>query len=295
MSHKQVRFSIIIPTYSRHKELLFCLQSLTRLDYPRDKYEVVVVDDGSETPPDDIVAAFRERLNVTLLTQSNAGPATARNVGALTARAEFLAFTDDDCAPASNWLRSFAARFEQTPKCAIGGQTLNILQNNPYSSASQLLIDYLYSYYNVDAEQAQFLTSNNFALPADRFHAIGGFDTTFPRAAGEDREFCARWKHHGYRLIYAPEVKVFHAHRLKLNTFWRQHFNYGRAAFYFHRKCAQSRLERVKLEPPRFYLNLLRYPFLRARESRSVLLALLLILSQFSNAMGFMWEKVVRS
>jgi hypothetical protein len=53
-----------------------------------------------------------------------------------------------------------------------------------------MLIDYLYTYYNADPYRAQFFTSNNRVLSTDRFRQIGGFDTAFPRAAGEDRELC---------------------------------------------------------------------------------------------------------
>ena len=51
----------------------------------------------------------------------------------------------------------------------IGGRTVNALPGNPYSTASQLLIDYLYSYYNADSGQARFFTSNNLAVAAERF------------------------------------------------------------------------------------------------------------------------------
>src|SRR5688572_17617375 len=111
MEPRQPIFSIIIPTRNRSGHLAACLKSLARLDYPCDRFEVIVVDDGSETPVDGVVAAIRERIDVSLATQAHAGPATARNRGAAGAKGEFLAFTDDDCAPASDWLQRLAARF----------------------------------------------------------------------------------------------------------------------------------------------------------------------------------------
>ena len=91
-------------------------------------------------------------------------------------------------------------RFAEAPDDTIEGQTLNVLSDNPYSTTSQLLIDYLYACYNADHNQTRFFASNNLALPARRFHAIGGFDTTFLRARGEDRDLCDRWVYHGYRM-----------------------------------------------------------------------------------------------
>lgn len=224
MVQEQPFFSVIIPTFNRLEQLDICLQSFKILDYPRDRFEVIVVDDGSEMPIEPVVAPFRAQFALTLFTQPNAGPARARNTGAARARGKFLVFTDDDCAPVSDWLKTLTARFAKAPDCLIGGRTLNALPSNLYSTASQVLIDYLYMYYNIRSSRSSFFASNNLALPADRFHALGGFDTTFPLAAGEDREFCDRWLHHGYEMIYAPEALVYYAHKLTLPKFWRQHF-----------------------------------------------------------------------
>lgn len=292
MSQRQPFFSIIVPTYGRPGQLYACLQSLARLDYPAHDFEVIVVDDGSKTPPESVVASFRAQLNITLLTQPHAGPATVRNIGARHAKGEFLAFTDDDCAPAPDWLQTLAARFATASDCMIGGRILNALPNNPYSTASQLLIDYLYEYYNTDSKQVRFFASNNLATPVDGFHAVGGFDTTFPLAAAEDRDLCDRWLSRGYRMAYAPEVRVYHAHALTIRRFWRQHFNYGRGAFCFHRARSQRGQGRIRLEPLSFYLNLLSYPFSHASARQGSLLTLLLAVSQGANAMGFFWELV---
>jgi len=46
----------------------------------------------------------------------------------------------------------------------------------------------------------------------------------------DSESICDRWPYHGYPMLYAPEVQVYHAHSLTLPKFWRQHFNYGRGA-----------------------------------------------------------------
>jgi glycosyltransferase involved in cell wall biosynthesis len=286
-------FSIVVPTYDRPRELARCLASLVRLDYPRDRFEVIVVDDGNPTPPGAAVDPFRADLDVTVLGQSHAGPAAARNRGAAQARGRFLAFTDDDCTPAPDWLRTLAARFAKAPDVAIGGRTRNAVPANPYSAASQLLVAYLYDYYNADPDRARFVASNNLAVPTDRFRAVGGFDPSPPRAAGEDREFCDRWLCHGSRLVYAPEVLVDHAHVLTFRTFCRQHFSYGRGAFYFRRLRGRRSAAGIELEPPSFYLDLPKYPFSRARPLQAPRLAALLLVSQAANAAGFAWERLV--
>jgi glycosyltransferase involved in cell wall biosynthesis len=291
MGQKPPLFSVVIPTYGRPRQLTACLQSLARLDDSRGVFEVIVVDDGSETPPQAAIAAVGARLDVALLQQSHAGPAAARNAGALKARGAFLAFTDDDCQPAPDWLRTLARRLAEDPECMIGGRAINALPGNPYSTASQLLIDYLYSYYNADPGQARFFTSNNLAVAAERFRSVGGFDTSFPRAAAEDREFCDRWLSRGYRLLYAPEAVVHHAHALTFRSFLRQHFAYGRGAFFFHQIRSRRGADHVKVESLAFYRNLLRYPLSQGGGALAVGLAWLLACAQAANAAGFFWER----
>ena len=137
MTDPTPRFSIVIPTYDRPRPLSACLEAMSGLEYPRDRFEVIVVDDGSPEPPEAAAAPFRDRLDLTLLRLPHAGPATARNAGASRARGEYLAFTDDDCAPDPGWLHALAARFAAEPGGLLGGRTINRLPENPYSSASR--------------------------------------------------------------------------------------------------------------------------------------------------------------
>lgn len=281
-------FSIVIATRARPRQLGDCLSALDLLDYPRACFEVLVVDDGGPEPLDSTVAPYRGRFDLTLLRQAHGGPAAARNAGAARAVGTFLAFTDDDCQPAPDWLRALAARFGTAPEAMIGGRTVNALPENPFSTASQLLVDYLYEYYNADPAGPRFFASNNLAAPAERFRALGGFNPRFTRTAAEDRELCDRWVQFGEHLTYAPEVVIRHAHCLDLGGFWRQHFNYGHGALGFHRSRAARRQRRSWIEPPSFYVRLAGYPMTRRRTPRAIGLALLLFLSQLANAAGFL-------
>jgi glycosyltransferase involved in cell wall biosynthesis len=283
-------FSIVVPTYNREEKLACCLKSLARLDYARDRFEVIVVNDGGAAP-DAIAASFADDLPLKLLHQRHACAAAARNTGAAEARGEFLAFTDDDCAPDPHWLAALAQSLSAWPDHLIGGRTVNALPHNVFSTASQLLASYVYSYYNSDPHAARFFASNNMSLSVDRFRTLGGFDATYTRTAAEDRDLCDRWRYHGYRMTYAPEAVAHHAHDLTFRTFWRQHFNYGRGAHQFHQARSLRDQKPIKLEPPSFYTNLLRLPFVDSERLRAALLAGLLVVSQSANAAGFFWEK----
>lgn len=283
-------FSIVIPTYNRPERLLNCLRAIAQLDYPRDRFEVIVVDDGSKTPLDEAVAPLRDRIDLKLIRQENAGPATARNRGAAEAQGEFLAFTDDDCQPTADWLTQFAASFATSPQAMLGGKTINALSTNPYSAASQKLIDYLYEYYNPAQGKEAFFASNNIAMPTANFRALNGFDVSFPLAAAEDRDFCDRWNK-SYPMVYVPEAQIEHYHHLSLASFWKQHFGYGRGAFCFHQIRSQRKATEIEVEPLSFYFNLLSYPFSQSFEVSKILISGLFLISQVANVAGFFWEK----
>ena len=283
-------FSIIIPTYNRPERLVSCLKAIALLDYPRDRFEVIVVDDGSKTPLDSVVTPLKDKIDLKLLRQANAGPAAARNKGAETAKGEFLAFTDDDCQPTPNWLNKFAEGFTKNPQAMIGGKTINALDNNPFSAASQKLIDYLYEYYNPAKGKDAFFASNNIAMPAANFKALNGFDVSFPLAAAEDRDFCDRWNL-AYPMLYVPEAQVNHYHSLSLATFWKQHFGYGRGAFCFHQLRAKRVAKDIEVEPLSFYFDLLSYPFSQTTKQPKLFISILFFLSQVANVAGFFWER----
>ena len=285
---------MVVPTYRRPLQLAACLRALSYQDYPSDCYEVIVVDDGSPESAENTVAPYRNRVGVRLLTQPNSGPARARNAGAAQARGEILAFTDDDCEPAPDWLRALAARSVDAPDCAIGGRTVNKLSENPYSTASQVLVDYLYGYYNADEDAAQFFTSNNLACPTELFRSMGGFAISFPHAAAEDREFCDRWLHHGHQMKYTSGAIVYHNHPLTLAGFLRQHFNYGQGALQFQRLRADRGGE-TRIQPLSFYLAMVVYPLSSSRSWKRLAVAILLVVSQATNAAGFFWKLRKRS
>lgn len=286
-------FSIIIPTFERRAHVAACLQSLAGLDFDRNRWEAIFVDDGSTEPAADEVREAARELPVRMLLNAHGGPATARNAGAAAARGRYLAFTDDDCCPDPTWLTALAERFAVEGECAIGGKTVNALADNVYSEASQVLLDYLYGHFNSVPGQARLLISNNFALPATVFQAVGGFDTRFPGAAGEDRDLCARLGEWGCRMFFEPRAVVMHHHALSLRRFWRQHFNYGGGAWRFHRSREERAAQKQSLEPAAFYGGMLRYPTLDGRQ-RALALTALLMLSQVANAAGFFvarWQR----
>jgi GT2 family glycosyltransferase len=290
--------SVIIPTCNRNRELQRCLAALSAQTYTGNGFEVIVVDDGSDSSLEPVIAPYRDCLNIQLIEQENAGPARARNTGVRHAAGTLLVFTDDDCEAHPEWLAALDARCRQKPECLIGGRTANGLPDNLYSTASQCLLDYLYEYYGTSDTRAihtptsapAFFASNNLAVPAAAFRELGGFNESFLLAAGEDREFCDRWQEAGRDLVGADEAKIQHFHDLSFGTFCRQHLNYGRGAFHLRKARIQKGVEPFGLEPLRFYRRLLTHPLRTTRLPRAALLIALLGISQVANAIGFLRE-----
>jgi len=285
-------FSVIVPAHNRPESLALCLQALASQDYTRAGYEVVVVDDGSNPPIRETAGVVPGELELTWVEQGQSGPAAARNAGAARGRGRYLVFTDDDCLPGPGWLCRLEERFLETPDDAVGGPTANALPDNPYACVSQVILDLVYAYYNDPPMEARFLASNNLAVPAEGFRALGGFDDGFSLAGGEDRDFCARWRESGRGMAFVPELAVVHAHPLTLRRFVGQHLNYGRGAYRFHRARAARTTGRFRFEGG-FYvrsLGLVPRALTPVPCGRQTQVLALLLLWRLANAVGFAQE-----
>jgi len=283
-------FSIVVPTHGRPEALGDCIKCVKELDYPKDRYELIVVDDGGQLPGGYLADGLASGTQAKVLPQRRSGPAAARNLGVAEAKGQLLAFTDDDCRPTTGWLKTLAAHLTDNGDCAVAGSTVNLSPNNLFATASETLIEFLRNYYRVSTGRTSFLTSNNFAISRDRYLKAGGFDASFERPGGEDRAFAVAMAMDGVEIVYAPDARVYHANPPSFSSFCRKHFAYGRAARRFRKVCRRGAAGRIGFEPLSFYLKLIFQPSLRAPGWRSPFLFLLLLLSQCANSAGYVWE-----
>ncbi len=278
--------SIVIATYARPRQLAACLEAVFALDYPRDRFEVIVVDDGAPEPVGPVAEQHRDRLRIRVERTERGGPGAARNAGARLADGELLAFIDDDCLPTPGWLRGLAELHRASPSHALGGRTLNALGGSPFSETTQLLNDVLYDHYNTNGNGDWYFASNNMAVPAEGFRALDGFKVDLPNL--EDRDLCERWAAHGYGMSFAPRAVVHHAHEVTLRGFAAQHFSYGRGAH------ALSRDRAVRTGKPEWPEVGLHVEFVRQalrRGARGPLLAALVLVSQAAYVAGFLGQR----
>lgn len=286
----EVVASVVIPTFRHPRHVSECLDSLARQTFA-ESWEVVVVDDGSPSPPE-----LREDLPDTgshwrVVRQANAGPAAARNRGVAEARGEFVAFTDDDCRPHPLWLESLVRAERQHPGALVGGTTVNGLPGELFASTSQLIVDYVYEHFNADPGNAYFLASNNILCPRERFLELAGFDRHFSRAGAEDRDFCDRWRMKGWPIVWQRDAEVEHRHSQTLGGFVDVCFRYGRGA-YRYRALRQQRGSGTMREDIAFHKTLPRRLARLVREQgvRGLGVAAALGIWQVANAIGFLTE-----
>ncbi len=198
--------SIIIPTFNGAGRIGRCLDALTTQAL-QTAAEILVVDDGSTDRTAMVVAKYP---GVRLITQENAGPAAARNRGALEAIGTVLLFTDDDCVPTPDWLVSMLRPFSDSEVVGAKG-IYRTLQNRVVARFVQLEYEDKYRVMS-SKEDIDFIDTYSGAYRRDRFLDMKGFDTSFPVACAEDIELSYRMSALGWKMRFVPDAVVCHTH-----------------------------------------------------------------------------------
>jgi glycosyltransferase involved in cell wall biosynthesis len=215
-----MRASVIVPAYNAEKTIEECLKALLEQDFPKQDYEIIVVDDGST----DGTAKVAAKYPVRVIRQKHAGPAAARNAGARNARGEIFVFTDADCRPRSNWLSTLLSSFAAADIGGVGG---------PYETSDEgpilsRIIGREIAYKHARMPKfVDYLGSFNCAYRKDLFQKAGGFDESFMEASGEDNDLSYRVAAMGYRLVFNPKAIVAHKHPSKLADYLRKQFKHA--------------------------------------------------------------------
>jgi glycosyltransferase involved in cell wall biosynthesis len=244
--------SVVVPTRDRPDRLPVCLAALDRQTAA--DLEIVVVDDASRDAAA-VAAVVAAVPRARLVRGAGRGPAAARNDGVAAARAPVVCFTDDDCEPVPEWAAALAGLLADGADAAAG-PTRNARPENVFAAAAQAVATHL-AEATIDADgRMNFAPTSNLACRADVCADVP-FDESYPLAAGEDRDWCARLVASGRTLVFAPDALVRHHQELSPRGFWRQQVRYGRGAYRF--RAGQGTLRRP--EAASFYLGLLRRGF----------------------------------
>jgi GT2 family glycosyltransferase len=213
--------SIIVPTFNGESRIGNCLDAL-QLQTPERNAEIIVVNDGST---DDTISAVQSYSRVRLITQENAGPAAARNRGALEAHGSIILFTDDDCVPMTDWLDAMLEPFEDAEVVGAKG----VYRTHQRSLVARFVqIEYEDRYRLMAAlDCIDFIDTYSAAFRRDRFLEMAGYDTSFPVACAEDIELSYRMSARGWKMKFVPTAIVYHTHPSTLSGYLKKKYKFA--------------------------------------------------------------------
>ena len=213
--------SIIIPTFNGAARIGNCLDSLVKQAAGRN-VEILVVDDGSTDNTPNVVRGYS---TVRLITQANAGPASARNRGAMEARGKILLFTDDDCVPMPDWLEAMLGPFKDPEVVGAKG----VYRTHQRSLAARFVqIEYEDKYrLMAGLPSIDFIDTYSAAFRRDRFLEMTGYDTSFPVACAEDIELSYRMSARGWKMKFVPAAIVYHTHPDTLSRYLKKKYKFA--------------------------------------------------------------------
>lgn len=212
-----------MPVYNAGEPLIQLLTALSRQTLAPD--EVLIVDDGSTDGSGEAAQVWNQMypaLNLSILHQSNQGPASARNHGAIAGTGDVVVFIDSDCIPLDDWLEKMIAPFADPAIVGVQG-AYRCNQREWTARFCQLEIEERYERMKKSAS-VDFIGTYSAAYRRTVFTGNEGFDTRFPMASGEDADFSFRLAGQGLRLVFEPEAVVFHAHPNTLGRYLRQKY-----------------------------------------------------------------------
>lgn len=209
-SRKKLPFvSVIIPVFNDAARLQVCLEALDKQSYPGDLYEVIVVDNASDETIIPIVGRYtRARAGF----ERRSGSYSARNMGVSLANGEVIGFTDSDCIPSCDWIERGVTSLLRHENCGIiGGKVELFFKKKDRPTAVELFDKVTFFQQEFYVEHYRFSVTANLFTFRKVFDHVGPFDGT--RESGGDTEWGQRVFAHGYRVIYAPDVRVSHPAR----------------------------------------------------------------------------------
>ena len=240
--------SVIVPVRNAPERIRKCLEGLCAQTYPPDRYEVIVVDNGSADGTPDVARSYAVKV---LVEDAVTSPYAARNAGIAVAEGSVLAFTDANCVPAPDWLARGVSGLESSDADLAGGRVLFAF------SGRRSIGELADAVMNVDveasiADHAACMTGNLFVLRRV-IEAVGPFESHL--RSGGDMRWTRKASDAGFKLVYVGDAVVRYPAR-PLAALLGKQYRVGRgapgvwAAFGYGRLRMAQRALRGLLPPP---------------------------------------------
>jgi glycosyltransferase involved in cell wall biosynthesis len=205
--------SVIIPAYNAEKTITSTIKALLNQNYPKNKYEIIVVDDGSTDKTVEVVSRFP----VKTIKLKHKGPANARNVGAKKSRGSILLFTDADCVPDKNWIKNMIEPFKDPEIVGLSGTYKTLNSDKLMARFSGYEIQHRHKKMEKQ-KYIDFIGTFSASYRRNIFLKFKGFDTKFKTSSGEDPELSYRIAKAGFKMIFQKKAFVWHLHP---DTIWK--------------------------------------------------------------------------
>jgi glycosyltransferase involved in cell wall biosynthesis len=226
-----MKYSIIVATYNRSQEIKELLETALKLDFPSDKFEFVIIDDGSTDDTSQVIKAFQEKapFQIQYIFQKNKGPGEARNTGMRQAQGEYFLFVDSDVLLPENWLINIDHYLAQNALDAFGGPDTDHPSFPPLLKA----INYAMTSFIGTAgtrgskkslQKKFYPRSFNMGISRKVWQAVGDMSSL---RHGQDMDYSARIYEKGFTVGLIPEAYVYHKRRTSFKKFFKQIFNWG--------------------------------------------------------------------
>jgi GT2 family glycosyltransferase len=211
---------VVVPVYNGEGTIAECLDSLLALEYPEERVELLVVDNGSRDGTAGVLRPYGDRIK--RLEESTRGPAAARNAGLRAAEGDVVAFTDADCRVERDWLRAIVAPLEDARVGIVGGTIRALPPANDVEQFGEVIHDH---HKAIEVWTPPEAISMNWASRRAVLRKLGGFDERFRRC--EDVDLSYRVVQAGYTLAFAPAAVVYHRNEAHLAGLFREGFAHG--------------------------------------------------------------------
>lgn len=222
-----MKYSIIVPVYNRPDEIDELLASLEVQTFK--DFEVVVVEDGSSIPCQEVVKRHASRLALRYYTKPNSGPGQTRNYGAERSQGEYLIVLDSDCVIPPGYLQAVEDELNRKPADAFGGPDAAHPSFTPVQKAISYSMTSFFTTGGIRGGKKQldkkfYPRSFNMGIKADLYRQLGGFSKM---RFGEDIDFSIRIYNSGAACRLFPEAWVWHKRRTDMKKFFKQVHNSG--------------------------------------------------------------------
>jgi glycosyltransferase involved in cell wall biosynthesis len=214
------KVSVIVPVYNAERTIVECIDSLLRLNYPKENLELILVNNASTDGTADVLNRYSREIEI--LYEEKKGPAAARNRGLLNARGDIVAFVDADCTVDKDWLKKIVLPLQDEAVGVVGGKILSKRPCNKIEEFGEEIHDHEKA---INEYNPPYAITMNWSSSLSALKEIGLFDEGFRRC--EDVDLSYRIFRSGYKIVYQPEAVVYHRNERTFLGLFREGYLHG--------------------------------------------------------------------